>query len=140
VVAIIGVNLLFVYLTVYTSIATFFTYVVTGVTLVLVFVGAAAVVFPSRMKEVFESAPKLSNRKVGGIPVISIMGVALIIVAASIAYASLLPALVGPLNPSYIEVVASLFVIGLVFYWASYALAKSRGVPVDLMHREIPPE
>jgi uncharacterized membrane protein len=68
------------------------------------------------------------------------MGGILIIVSIIFAYASLLPALVGPLNPAYIEVVGVLFVLGFVIYWVSYAIEKSRGVPVDLMHREIPPE
>ena len=58
----------------------------------------------------------------------------------AIAYASLLPALVGPLNLEYVTVVAALFVIGLVFYFVSYVIQKSRGIPVDQMHRMIPPE
>ena len=57
-----------------------------------------------------------------------------------IAYASMLSALVGPLNPQYIMVVAALYVIGFVFYFVSYGIQKARGIPVDKMHRMIPPE
>jgi hypothetical protein len=52
----------------------------------------------------------------------------------------MLPALVGPLNPQYIMVVAALYVIGFVFYFVSYGIQKARGIPVDKMHRMIPPE
>jgi amino acid transporter len=140
VLAIILIDLLFVVLTIYTSIATAFTYVVTGSFVGLIFVGLAALVFPFRKRDVFASSPSLTNMEIGGVPLISVLGFALIIVGVLIAYGSLLPALVGPLNPSYILVVAALFVTGFVFYWVSYAIQRSRGVPVHKLHSEIPPE
>lgn len=137
---VIVINLIFVYLTVYTSITAFFTYVVTGVFIALVFVGAAAIVFPYRRKDVFSLSPPVTSRKIGGVPLITILGVLLVITSLLIGYASLLPALVGPLNPTYVSVVPALFVIGFVFYWISYAIQKNRGVPVDKIQTEIPPE
>ena len=125
VLAIILIDLLFVVLTIYTSIATAFTYVVTGSFAGLVFVGVAALAFPFRKRDVFASSPSLTNMEVGGVPLISILGFALIVVGLLIAYGSLLPALVGPLNPSYILVVAALFVVGFAFYWVSYAIQRS---------------
>jgi APA family basic amino acid/polyamine antiporter len=139
-IAIIIVNIVFVYLTVYSTISAFFTYVVTGSFIGLVFVGIAALVFPMRRKEVFASSPSITSRRVAGIPVVSLLGAASIILGIMIAYASLLPALVGPLNPTYISVVPLLFIVGFVFYWVSYAIQKSRGIPVEKLHTEIPPE
>ncbi|MGD0422553.1 MAG: hypothetical protein ABSA92_03755 [Candidatus Bathyarchaeia archaeon] len=69
-----------------------------------------------------------------------IVGAICIPMGLVIAYASMLPALVGPLNPQYIMVVAALYVIGFVFYFVSYGIQKARGIPVDKMHRMIPPE
>jgi amino acid transporter len=137
---VIVVNLIFVYLTVYTSIPAFFTYVVTGVFIALVFVGLAAILFPYRRKDVFAIAPPITTKKIGGVPLISILGVLLIITSLLIGYASLLPALVGPLNPTYVSVIPALFVIGFVVYWVSYAIQKSRGVPIEKIQKEIPPE
>jgi amino acid transporter len=134
------INLIFVYLTVYTSITAFFTYVVTGVFIALVFVGLAAILFPYRRKDVFAISPPVTTKKIGGVPLISVLGVLLIITSLLIGYASLLPALVGPLNPSYVLVIPALFVFGFVFYWASYAIQKSRGIPVEKIQKEIPPE
>ncbi len=137
---VIVINLIFVYLTVYTSITAFFTYVVTGVFIALVFVGLAALIFPYRKKDLFAMSPPITTKKIAGVPVISILGVLLIITSLLIGYASLLPALVGPLNPTYVSVVPALFVIGFVFYWISYVIQKSRGVPVEKIQNEIPPE
>jgi hypothetical protein len=32
------------------------------------------------------------------------------------------------------------FVIGVVLYFVSYAIQKSRGVPVELISKELPPD
>jgi basic amino acid/polyamine antiporter, APA family len=73
------INLLFVYLTVYTSITAFFTYVVTGVFIALVFVGLAAILFPYVRKDLFALAPPITTKKIGGVPLISILGAVLIL-------------------------------------------------------------
>ena len=137
---IIVIDLLFVYLTVYTSIPAFFTYVVTGSFVIVAIVGVAGVLFPRRRPDLFSQSPPLTTRKIAGVPLIVIIGAICIPMGLAIAYASLLPALVGPLNPQYIGVVAALFVIGLVFYFVAYAIQKGRGVPMDQMHKMIPPE
>ena len=135
------INLIFVILEVYTpAVTAFFTYVVTGVFAALVFVGLAAVIFPYTRKDWFNLAPPITKKKVGGVPVISILGVALIIVSLFIGYASLLPSLVGPLNATYVSFVPGLFVAGFAIYWVSYAIQKKRGVPVEKLQKEIPPE
>jgi hypothetical protein len=37
-------------------------------------------------------------------------------------------------------VIPALFVAGFVLYWISYAIQKSRGVPIEKIQKEIPPE
>lgn len=137
---IILIDLVFVLLTVYTTIAGLFTYVITGSFVIVAILGLSAVLFPRVRSDLFELSPRLTTRKIGGIPIISIVGAISIPVGLAIAYASLLPALVGPLNPQYIEVVVALFIIGFLLYFASYAIQKSRGIPVDKIQRAIPPE
>ncbi len=139
-IAVIIVNLIFVYLTVYTTVPAFFTYVVTGVFISLIFVGLAAILFPYRRKDLFKLSPSITTKKIGGIYLITLLGIPLIIVSILIGYASLLPSLVGPLNPTYVSVIPALFIAGFVIYWVSYAIQKSRGIPVDKIHHELPPE
>jgi amino acid transporter len=134
------VNLVFVGLAIYTPFASYFTYNVTGSLFIAGIVGLAAALLPRRRKEIFESSPPFVSRKVGGLPLISILGILLLIIGWAIAYASLLPALVGPLNPFYIGFVVALFVAGFAVYWIAHVIQKSRGIPVDIILSEIPPE
>jgi len=140
IVAIIVVNVIFDYLAIYTPFASYFTYNVTASLFVAGIVGLAALVFPRRRKELFAASPPLVNKMIGGIPIISILGFVQLVMGVSIAYASLLPAMVGPLNPFYISFVVALFVICFVFYWVAYAVQRKRGIPLDLVMKEIPPE
>ena len=139
-IAIIIVNLIFVYLTVYTTISAFFTYVVTGAFSVFAIVGLAGILLPYKRKDIFNASPSIVTRKIGGLPLIVIVGAANVVIGILVAYASLLPALVGPLNPTYIGFVAGLFLLGFVIYYVAYAIQKSRGISLALLHKEIPPE
>lgn len=139
-IAIIIVNLIFVYLTVYTTLSAFFTYVVTGAFSVFAIVGLAAILLPYRRKDIFNASPSIVTRKIGGLPVIVLVGAVNVVIGILVAYASLLPALVGPLNPAYIGFVAGLFLLGFVIYYVAYAIQKTRGISLALLHKEIPPE
>lgn len=131
----------FVYLTVYTPATAYLTYNVTGQFLILAVLGVAALVLPrGRWKAIFESSPPLVSRKIAGMPVITIMGVLSIVDGIAVAYATLAPQITGPFNPAYITMTGLFFLAGFVYYWISYAIQKRRGIPVDIMHRSIPPE
>lgn len=134
------VNLIYVVIAIYTPFSSYFTYNVTASLFIAGLVGLSAALLPLRRKDIFEASPPLVSRRVGGVPLISILGVALWIVGWAISYASLLPAISGLLNPFYIGFLVALFVMGFVFYWIAYAIQKSRGVPIDAVLREIPPE
>jgi amino acid transporter len=138
--AIIIVNVIFDYLAIYTPFASYFTYNVTASLFIAGIVGLAALVFPRRKKDLFAASPSLVNKMVGGIPLISILGAIQLVLGVSIAYASLLPAIAGPLNPFYISFVVALFVICFVFYWLAFVVQKKRGIPLDLIMKQIPPE
>jgi hypothetical protein len=49
------------------------------------------------------------------------------------------PAL-GPSTPQADAVLATIFVVGLVIYWASYSYNKNKGIDLKLVYSEIPPE
>jgi len=131
----------FVYLTIYTPAMAYLTYNVTGEFAVLAVLGVAAIVFPyRRWKSLFEASSWVVNRKIAGVPVIVIMGVLSILDGIWIADATLSPQISGPFNPAYISMTGLFFVAGFVYYWLSYVIQKRRGIPVDIMHSEVPPE
>lgn len=134
-------EMFFVYLTVYTPAMAYLTYNVTGEFAVLAILGVAAITLPyRRWKSLFESSSWVVTRKIAGVPVIVIMGVLSIVDGIAVAYATLSPQISGPFNPAYISMTGLFFVAGFAYYWLSYVIQKKRGIPVDIMHREIPPE
>jgi amino acid transporter len=99
----------------------------------------AAIVFPYRRRELFEASPY--NRRVAGIPVISIV--------ATIALAGLLLAewafwvdpIQGLETSRQMQVVTvGVFVSGFLFYAVAAAIQRRRGVRVERVFAEIPPE
>jgi len=104
-------------------------------------VSIAAIVFPFRLRETFEASPSIVRVRVGGVPVISIIGV--ISVAFSIygSYYALTTTILGPLNVASYSTIAGLFILGFVIYRLAkvYRLKKER-IDLGLVFKEIPPE
>lgn len=138
--AIIAVGVAFIFLTVYTTFSAFFTYVVLASSIGLVVVGLSSILFPYLRKDVFNSAPRPVNAKIGGVPVIVLLGILGVITSCIIGYVGLLPAFVGVFSPEYVYFIIILFVIGVVIYYISYFIRKRQGVPVWQLQKEIPPE
>lgn len=138
--AIIALSVLFVGLVIYTPIGAYMTYLISGAMFSLVIISIAAIMFPIWHKEVFSTTPSLVSRKVGGFPIISLVGVITIPIGILFTWASMVPAIAGPINPLYITFAIGLFIAGFALYWISYLVQKKRGVPMDLILKEIPPE
>ncbi|MHA1409313.1 MAG: amino acid permease [Candidatus Odinarchaeia archaeon] len=107
-------------------------------------VSIAAIIFPWRRRDIFEKSPELVKKKVGSIPVISILGVLALIVSAFTVAATLLPpvffggSVVDPIP--LLGTVLFLCIIPFILYYGAYFYRKSRGVPMDLRFKEIPPD
>jgi len=124
----------------YTPLLTYYAYASAGMWLPQVFVGIAAVVFPYRRKDIFEKAPKIVQTKVGGVPVMSILGVYAAIIAAFNTVIPIMPIYTGAaVNPSY---VLALFVTMLpapIIYGIAYYYNQRRGLDMAVAFRELPP-
>jgi amino acid transporter len=100
--------------------------------------GIAAIVFPYRMKSTFEASAV--NYRLGGIPVISIVGVAMVGLWAWILEAALTSPALGVLGAPVYTLTVVLFGSGLVAYFIIKGYWKSKGVDISLAFKEIPPE
>ncbi len=128
------------FFTVFTTASNFFSYITFLFAILYVIVGVTAVLFPYRRKSIFEASPEFVKRKVGGIPVIAILGVLSVIFAIFIGYALFTPSYSGSFVATNFEVVIGVLVVPLVIYGISYAYRKSKGTDITLIQREIPPE
>ena len=107
----------------------------------LVCLGGA--LFPFLRPQLFRSSPRIVQAKIGPVPIITIVGIASWIAAWFVSYAASTASYVEPSGAysyAYLLFLPIVFVIGVVGYWISRAIQMSRGIPMDLINKELPPE
>jgi basic amino acid/polyamine antiporter, APA family len=101
----------------------------------------AAILLPYRRPELFATAPDYVQRRIGGVPVITLLGVGNLILFSMVLYSAFkLPAFSGPTGSDAVIFVIGVYLAGVVWYLAARAIQKRRGIDLDLLYREIPPE
>jgi amino acid transporter len=115
--------------------------VLLGQSVTFICVGLAAAVFPYRKPDVFAASP--FGGRIGGIPVMSILGVLSALCMAGVMAILLTDPSSGTswnTNRGRVITVAVIFFGGAVIYYLIRAFQRSRGVNIDLAYAEIPPE
>jgi amino acid transporter len=101
----------------------------------------AAIFLPYRRPDLFAQASEGARRKVLGIPVITLLGVGNLVLFTLILIASFkTPAFSGPTGSRANLFVVGIYVSGFILYFVARAVQKARGVNLDLLYKEIPPE
>lgn len=110
-----------------------------GFILGFLIVSAAAMAFPYRLPDVFESSPV--NGRVGGVPWITIVGALSFLALLVMAYAFLTDPSAG-LNgkPGLIALNVGIWLSGLVIYYVARAVQRRRGVDISRRFQELPVE
>ena len=128
------------YASVFYNISILFTYIAFLFAVLYAIVGLAGILFPFRRKDIFDASPDVVKKKVVGIPIISIIGTISVIASLFVGYSLLTPEFSGPFILQNFLVVLAVLAIPLVIYGITYTYYKSKGLPVDLAQRELPPE
>jgi amino acid transporter len=131
------------YLGVYYTIFNYLSYSNFGFWFAVGLVCLAGALFPFLKKDLFRSAPRIVRASIGPLPVITIVGVASWIAAWYVSYAASTAQYIEPVGAYsylYLLFLPIVFVVGLGAYWLSYLIQKSRGVPVNLISKELPPD
>lgn len=103
----------------------------------------AGALFPFLKRDLFAKAPRLVRTKVGPVPLLTIVGGASWIAAWYVSYAASTAQFVEPPGAySYVDLMflPIVFAVGLGVYGLSWAIQRSRGVPIDLIGKELPPD
>jgi len=135
------VTVVFVFLTIFTTIGAFYIYAIFGFYFSTTIVMIAGALFPFRRKEIFESSHRYVKAKVGPVPVITIVGLVGALFTAITMVSVVLPAYT---HQSQFDFVAfSPIIIMLIFatflYWGAYFYQRGHGLPVELVGKQIPP-
>ncbi len=135
------VGLLYAYISIfqYGLLSTLFTYGTAGTFMVFLIVAVAAIVYPYSRKDIFESTYPLSQKKLGGVPLVSIFGVLSVIVSLYTIYAILLPA-IGNVGYVLLTGIVPTFVLGAVIYTIAAAVRRRQGIDLNMLQKQIPPE
>ena len=103
----------------------------------------AGALFPFIRKRMFAQAPAIVRARLGPVPVLTIVGVAAFAASWFVSYAASTGNYLGITSGYSVNDLLFLpivFVLGIVIYFVSYAIQRSRGVPVDLISKELPPD
>jgi amino acid transporter len=135
------VTVVFVFLTIFTTIGAFYIYAIFGFYFSTTIVMIAGALFPFRRKEIFESSHRYVKARIGGVPVITIVGLVGAIFTAITMISAVLPAYTHQAQFDFVAF--SPIIIMLIFatfvYWGSYYYQKGHGLPVELVGKQIPP-
>jgi amino acid transporter len=118
----------------------YFTAVVLGVILTYILDSVAGIVFPYKMKEVFEASP-VAKYKIGGLPAIVLTGIGGVVFSLFLLYFYVTVPGLGLQNPISVGIILAVYVVLLVYYYAiRWYRQKYQGINIDLAFKEIPPE
>lgn len=124
----------------FTPLLSYFAYAVFGYMIMQSIVAISGIAFPWKRKDIFDVSPSVTKFKLGPVPAISVLGFLTLLISIWLGYASISPAFVGALNSSVVAFTLGLFAIGIVIYVISSAYRRSKGLPLELSFKEIPPE
>jgi basic amino acid/polyamine antiporter, APA family len=124
---------------VYTNFGVAFANTTILLNLVFFITSFAGILFPYKAKSVFEQSPGWVKARVGGFPVITLVGIFSAIVQSILLYGSFTNAYIGGAPQSY-PIAAGLAIGGLVLFYVARWYRRNRGINLDLVFKEIPPE
>ncbi len=103
--------------------------------------GIAAVVFPYRRKQLFRQAPAIVQRRFLGLPLITFAGIGNTVLFLVVLYSALTnPGVSGAKGILPFWILVGIYGGGFVVYAAAKRYRGNRGVDLDLLYDEIPPE
>jgi len=131
---------IFQYLWLFTPVMKYFIYITAGWMICQSIAAIAGIMFPYRRKDLFETAPSIAKAKVRRIPLLTILGVAVLIISIWLGYAAMTPVFVGAIDPIAVAFTYGMFIVGIVIYIIASMYRRRTGIPLELSFKEIPPE
>jgi amino acid transporter len=128
------------YLSLYTVALVQFNWILTAA-LMMSIAAFTCIVFPFIKKEQFDAAPRFARLKVGGVPLLSILGaITLAIFIWVISTFITSPAAYGYVTPESVGMIVGTFILGLIIFHVSrWYRRKYEGIDIMDLYKELPP-
>lgn len=137
-------SLIYLYISIFNTnyLSVLFSYGTAGTFLAFIFVAVAAIIYPYRRKDLFDSASdEVAKKKYGGIPFITILGALSFVISIYVVYALVSPAIGGvSFGSDLLYGIIPTFLLGIVIYAIAYVVRRGQSINLNLISKEIPPE
>ncbi len=130
----------------FSSFFTYYVFATLNLFIVFTMVSIAAIVFPYKLKNVFENSPAIVKKKIGSVPAITVLGVVGVVVNVFFGYETTNPLISTPPSGTILvqylsyATVPLTIVAGLVIYAIAYYVRRGQGIQLGAAFKEIPPE
>jgi amino acid transporter len=109
--------------------------------LAFIVVSIAGIVFPYRLKDVWQSA---GGRRIAGIPAVTLAGIGGVLVLGGMLgiflFNNSVSTTFAVTRRESLFFMIGVVLVGVVWYWGAWLYNRSRGVDLGLVYREIPPD
>jgi amino acid transporter len=103
-------------------------------------IGLTAMLFPYRRADIFSNQPPYITKRIGKVPVITVLGLVSLLFILLNGYLFLVYPAYGANSIPSLEVIAGIVLLGVVWFYAFRTFRIRQGLDVFAAFREIPPE
>jgi amino acid transporter len=128
------------YLNIYQGLSALLINVIAVMGVAFICVALAAIVMPYLRPSIFDSAPKMVRGRLAGIPVLTIVGVVMLLCWAFVLYVAFSTTAFGQVSLKSMLEAFAVPVAGLVYYIIVRIVRSSQGIKLRATFQEIPPE
>ncbi|WP_376796321.1 APC family permease [Thermogemmatispora sp.] len=128
------------YLNIYQGLSALLINVIAVMALAFIAVALAAILMPFTRRQLFEEAPALVRARLLGIPVLTLVGIVMLLSWAFVLYVTFSTTAFGKVSPLSMAEAFAVPVLGLVYYLIVRFVRQRQGIQLSAAFREIPPE
>lgn len=128
------------FLNVYLGLSALLVNVMAVMALAFIAVGLAAILMPFTRPTIFEECPPMVRKRIAGVPVLTIVGVVMLLSWGFVLYVTFATTTFGQVSLTSMLEAFAVPVLGLIYYLIVRAVRARQGIQLAAAFKEIPPE
>ncbi len=128
------------YLNIYQGLSALLINVIAVMALAFVAVSVAAILMPFTRRSIFDACPPMVRARIVGVPVLTIVGVVMLLSWSFVLYVTFATTTFGQISPASMLEAFSVPILGLIYYAGVRLVRARQGIQLATAFREIPPE
>jgi len=128
------------YMNIYQNLGALLLNVIAVMAVAFIMVGLSAIVMPFTRRSLFEAAPSMVKVRWAGIPVMTIVGVVMLVSWAFVLYVAFTTTAFGQIGVKPLIEAFAVPIIGVIYYIVVRIVRAQQGIQLKAAFQEIPPE